>query len=138
MDRFIFHNLNNIHVHASNIIFQHVFAVYCMRMGFIKVADVIFFGHKAVREYNINCFFFHLKYCAHFNSHITHRKHVLHFFLIYIIQYLFNNSLSISLHFCADTLHRMRTGPWSYSLSNERQQMFVRELYFIVKQAISR
>lgn len=88
MDRFIFHTLNNIHVHASNIIFQHVFAVYCMRMGFIKVADVIFFGHKAVREYNINCFFFHLKYCAHFNSHIIHRKHVLHFFLIYISIYL--------------------------------------------------
>lgn len=105
MDRFIFHNLNNIHVHASNMIFQQV--------GFIKVADVIFW-HKAVREYNLNCFFFHLKYCAHFNSHITHRKHVLHFFLIYISIYL------TILHFCADTLHRMRTGPWSYSLSNER------------------
>lgn len=47
-----------------------------------------FFWHKAVREYNINCFFFHLKYCAHFNSHIIHRKHVLHFFLIYISIYL--------------------------------------------------
>lgn len=79
MDRFIFHTLNNIHVHASNMVFQQV--------GFIKVADVIFW-HKAVREYNLNCFFFHLKYCAHFNSHITHRKHVLHFFLIYISIYL--------------------------------------------------
>lgn len=79
MDRFIFHNLNNIHVHASNMIFQQV--------GFIKVADVIFW-HKAVREYNINWFFFHLKYCAHFNSHIIHRKHVLYFFLIYISIYL--------------------------------------------------
>lgn len=68
MDRFIFHNLNNIHVHASNMIFQQV--------GFIKVADVIFW-HKAVREYS-----------AHFNSHIIHRIHVLHFFLIYISIYL--------------------------------------------------
>lgn len=133
MDRFIFHNLNNIHVHASNIIFQHVFAVYCMRMGFIKVADVIFW-HKAVREYNINCFLFKVL-CTFQFTHYT--QNTCSTFFLNLHQYLFNNSLSISLHFCADTLHRMRTGPWSYSLSNERQQMFVRELHFIVKQEIS-